>query len=99
MSGRIPGGFTAAASPHWFWPPLRGPARDRFSDIPPNADVRINELAPPGRILSGFAPELFGSPLDEEDVLEARVLVKEGLSYYEWAVRPHRCDVSGNGRG
>jgi hypothetical protein len=61
--------------------------------------VRINELAPPGRILSGFAPELFGSPLDEEDVLEARVLVKEGLSYYEWAVRPHRCDVSGNGRG
>lgn len=35
----------------------------RFIDVGFNADIRIEELGPPDRLISGFAPELFGSPL------------------------------------
>jgi hypothetical protein len=48
------------------------------------ADVRITDLNKPENIISGFAPELFGRPLDDEDVLEQRVLDKQGVPYYEW---------------
>ena len=33
---------------------------------------------------SGFAPELFGRPLDDGDVFEQRVVDKQGIPYYEW---------------
>jgi hypothetical protein len=36
----------------------------RFADIGFNADIRIEEIGPPDRIIAGFAPELFGTPLD-----------------------------------
>lgn len=36
----------------------------RFADVGFNADVRIEELGGPDRIISGFAPELFGTPLN-----------------------------------
>uniref|UniRef100_A0A383VDK8 PsbP C-terminal domain-containing protein n=1 Tax=Tetradesmus obliquus TaxID=3088 RepID=A0A383VDK8_TETOB len=61
----------------------------RFADVGYNADVRITDLNKPENIISGFAPELFGRPLDDEDVLEQRVLEKEGVPYYEWQVKPH----------
>eukprot|EP00879_Flechtneria_rotunda_P002441 GHRR01002638.1.p1 GENE.GHRR01002638.1~~GHRR01002638.1.p1 ORF type:complete len:307 (+),score=44.49 GHRR01002638.1:87-923(+) len=61
----------------------------RFADIGFNADVRIDQLNNPGAIISGFAPELFGRPLDDEDVLEEKVTDKNGVKYYEWMVRPH----------
>jgi hypothetical protein len=48
--------------------------------------VRITDLNKPENIISGFAPELFGRPLDDEDVLEQRVLEKQGVPYYEWCV-------------
>ena len=31
----------------------------RFQDV----DIRIEELGPPEKLIGGFAPELFGSPL------------------------------------
>jgi hypothetical protein len=52
--------------------------------------VRIEDLGPPDRIIAGFAPELYGRPLDEGDVLEQAVVTRGGLSYYQWAVKPHR---------
>jgi len=38
---------------------------------------------------AGFAPELFGKPLEEGQVLETDVLDKQGLQYYQWFVKPH----------
>ena len=35
----------------------------RFQDVGFNADIRIEELGPPEKLIGGFAPELFGSPL------------------------------------
>ena len=35
----------------------------RFKDIEFNANVKIEEIAPPERIISGFALEIFGTPL------------------------------------
>jgi hypothetical protein len=37
----------------------------------------------------GFAPELFGRPLDDDDVLKQVVTQKQGVTYYEWELRPH----------
>lgn len=62
----------------------------RFADIGFNADVRIEELGPPDRIIAGFAPELYGAPLNDDDVMEQAVVDKGGLRYYQWLVRPHR---------
>lgn len=63
----------------------------RFQDIPFNADVRIEDLGDPDRIIAGFAPELYGTPLNDGDVLEQTVVKKNsGLSYYQWMVKPHR---------
>jgi hypothetical protein len=56
----------------------------RFTDVGFNADVRIEQLGPPERIIAGFAPELFGKPLDEDGVLETQVVKKDGISYYMW---------------
>eukprot|EP00882_Tetradesmus_deserticola_P002227 GHRQ01002379.1.p1 GENE.GHRQ01002379.1~~GHRQ01002379.1.p1 ORF type:complete len:279 (+),score=108.63 GHRQ01002379.1:232-1068(+) len=61
----------------------------RFADVGYNADVRITDLNKPENIISGFAPELFGRPLNDEDVLEQRVLQKQDVPYYEWQVKPH----------
>ena len=35
----------------------------RFLDVGFNSDVRIQELGSPEKLISGFGPELFGSPL------------------------------------
>lgn len=50
--------------------------------LPP--DVRIEQINKPENIISGFGPELFGHPLDDEDVKEQRVTEKNGVTYYEW---------------
>ncbi|GMH33335.1 hypothetical protein BSKO_01169 [Bryopsis sp. KO-2023] len=62
----------------------------RFMDIGFNADIRIEEIGPPTNLIEGFAPELFGRPLEEDDVLDTKVAKHEGLTYYMWDVRPHR---------
>lgn len=48
------------------------------------ADVRIEQLNKPEAIIAGFAPELFGRPLDDEDVLNQVVRQKDGVTFYEW---------------
>ncbi|GAB4820194.1 hypothetical protein N2152v2_007240 [Parachlorella kessleri] len=61
----------------------------RFRDVGYNADVRIDELVPPERLIEGFAPELYGKPITEEDVLDTRVEKYDGVPYYLWELRPH----------
>lgn len=56
----------------------------RLSSLCCHADVRIEQLNKPENIIAGFAPELFGRPLDEEDVLSQDVLQKDGITYYSW---------------
>jgi len=63
----------------------------------PPLDVRIEELGPPDRIIAGFAPELYGAPLNDDDVMEQAVVDKGGLRYYQWLVRPHRWVRLGGG--
>ena len=60
----------------------------RFVDVGFNADVRIDTLGPPDRIIAGFAPELFGAPLEAGDVEETEVVKKGNLTYYRWLVKP-----------
>ncbi|KAI8468924.1 MAG: hypothetical protein J3K34DRAFT_425619 [Monoraphidium minutum] len=62
----------------------------RFAEIGRNADIRIEELGPPDRIIAGFAPELYGAPLNEDDVLEQGVVEEGGLKYYRWMLKPHK---------
>ncbi len=52
--------------------------------------VTIEDLGTPDKIIRGFAPELFGRPVDEEEVLETSVTKKGALTYYEWYVKPFR---------
>lgn len=53
----------------------------RFMDVGFNADVHIEELGPPDKLISGFAPELFGSPL----TVSCRQLSMHGASLGEAA--------------
>ena len=61
----------------------------RFKDVGVNADVRIDFLGTPDQIIAGFAPEIFGGPLDEGDVLATETATKNGVLYYFWEVKPH----------
>ena len=41
--------------------------------------------------LAGFAPELYGRPLQtDDDVLDAKVVTKDGLIYYIYELKQHR---------
>ena len=48
----------------------------RFKDIDFNANVKIEDIAPPDRIISGFALEIFGAPLAVCISLEAKQAVR-----------------------
>jgi len=61
----------------------------RFADVGYNANIRIDELGEPERIISGFAPELFGSPLVDGDILSVETVLKNGVPYYNYEVKPH----------
>ncbi|GIL74915.1 hypothetical protein Vretifemale_4777 [Volvox reticuliferus] len=62
----------------------------RFMDVGFNAKVNLQSVGPPQRVIEGFAPELFGRPLDEGDVLATEVATREdGGLYYLWEVKPH----------
>ncbi|KAK9865796.1 hypothetical protein WJX84_001616 [Apatococcus fuscideae] len=61
----------------------------RFVDIDDNADVRIQDLGPPEKIISGFNPEIYGGPLNEDDVLSQETEEVNGITYYRWELRPH----------
>lgn len=61
----------------------------RFMDVGYNASIDIEKIGPPDKIIAGFAPELYGKPLMEDDVLETDVVEDGGLTYYQWEVKPH----------
>jgi len=60
----------------------------RFKDIGFNARVTIDQLAQPQQIVEGFAPEVMGNPIEEEDVASTIVEERDGLLYYQFEVRP-----------
>jgi hypothetical protein len=66
----------------------------RFKDIGFNANVRLQELVTPEQLISGFAPELIGQPLQEGDVLSSVQVEKtaggEKLMYYQYELRTQR---------
>jgi hypothetical protein len=56
----------------------------RFMEVGYNANVVIADIGLPDKIINGFAPELFGRPLEEGDVLSTTVVDHDGLQYYQW---------------
>ena len=67
----------------------------RFKDVGFNANVRLQELVTPEQLISGFAPELIGQPLQEGDVLSSEKVEKvsgagEKLMYYQYELRTQR---------
>lgn len=61
----------------------------RFMDVGYNARIDIQQIGPPDKIIAGFAPELYGKPLMDDDVLDTSVVEDGGLTYYQWQVKPH----------
>ena len=63
----------------------------RFMDVGYNASVSIQDIGPPDKIIAGFAPELYGKPLMEDDVIDSEVVTPDRslLTYYRWQVKPH----------
>ncbi|KAL4448957.1 hypothetical protein ABPG77_007674 [Micractinium sp. CCAP 211/92] len=62
----------------------------RFRDIPFNSSLDIQALGTPDQLIAGFAPELYGGPLQEDDVLDMQVVTKGGLPYYVYELTRHR---------
>eukprot|EP01025_Chloroclados_australasicus_P044348 TRINITY_DN4806_c0_g1_i1.p1 TRINITY_DN4806_c0_g1~~TRINITY_DN4806_c0_g1_i1.p1 ORF type:complete len:268 (-),score=7.47 TRINITY_DN4806_c0_g1_i1:361-1164(-) len=62
----------------------------RFRDVGYNADVNMEFLGDPDKIIAGFTPELYGSPLTDDQVLETNVFKKDDQTYYQWYLIPHR---------
>ncbi|GAX72755.1 hypothetical protein CEUSTIGMA_g211.t1 [Chlamydomonas eustigma] len=61
----------------------------RFVDIGFNANIKIEDIGTPSKIIKGFGPELFGKPVEDEDVLSTEVTTYDGMTYYNWHVKPH----------
>lgn len=66
----------------------------RFKDIDFNANVKIEDIAPPERIISGFALEIFGSPLavskESHECIRPKLAsncITPGLPYRRLALR------------
>lgn len=50
--------------------------------------MRIEDIGPPSLLLNGFAPEILGGPVDEDDVV-TDTMTKNGLTYYMWETKSH----------
>jgi hypothetical protein len=59
-----------------------------------NANVNMEFLGSPDKIIAGFAPELFGVPLVDGDVLDTSVYKQGENTYYQWSLKPHRTVVA-----
>jgi len=46
--------------------------------------VTLEDLGSPERLISGFAPEVIGSPLPDDGVTSTEVVQKDGRTYYQW---------------
>eukprot|EP00798_Chlamydomonas_sp_ICE-L_P013930 gene13930-19860_t len=63
----------------------------RFFDVGFNVNVNIKDLGTPETIIRGFAPELYGGPLDEDDIMEMDSRVSDsGLEYYFYKLNKGR---------
>eukprot|EP00210_Caulerpa_lentillifera_P000630 g609.t1 len=62
----------------------------RFVDVGFNADVRLTDIGSPDKIIEGFAPELYGAPLEDGDILDTQVTIKDDIPYYSWELVGHR---------
>ena len=58
--------------------------------------IKLQEIGPPEKIVAGFAPELFGAPLQEGDTLETDVDKKGELTYYTYVLKPPAGGPGGN---
>ena len=66
----------------------------RFIDVGFNADVRIEEIGPPEKLISGFAPELFGSPLSVREETAHAVCRISSRLLFDYLVRSQwRCPI------
>lgn len=65
----------------------------RFIDAGYNADVRIEDVGEPQKLIEGFAPEILGRPVEEEDVIDqfnATAATPTGdVTTYNWEIKPH----------
>ena len=61
----------------------------RFMNVGFNADVRIEDIGPPEKVLNGFAPEILGGPVEDDDVLVQTTFTKQPLTYYVWETKKH----------
>jgi hypothetical protein len=61
----------------------------RFVDVGFNANIRIQDIGEPMKLIQGFGPELYGKPIDDEDILDAKMEERGGLTYYTFETRPH----------
>lgn len=59
--------------------------RPRLAATEPSAtDLLPSSSCPPRHRPAGFAPEITGSPISEEDVIRAATETKDGIPYYQW---------------
>jgi len=56
----------------------------RFLDVGYNADIQIKDIGNSDKLIEGFAPELFGAPLEDGDVLSSDTFSKKNITYYTW---------------
>lgn len=61
----------------------------RFIDVGFNASVKIEDIGPPMKLIQGFGPELFGKPIDDEDIIKTETDSINGLTYYYFETKPH----------
>lgn len=61
----------------------------RFMNVGFNADVRIEDIGSPEKVLNGFAPEILGGPVDEDDIVNQETYSKGPLQYYIWETKGH----------
>ena len=54
----------------------------------------MEDLVAPDALISGFAPELIGKPLEEGDLLSMEKVKKGDLTYYEYELKPRHLLVS-----
>jgi hypothetical protein len=60
----------------------------RFADIGFNANVKLQQLVTADQLISGFAPELIGLPLQDGDVVSQEEVTKGDLVYYQYELKP-----------
>ena len=59
----------------------------RFLDVGFNADLRIEDIGGPEKLIDGFAPELFGHPVDPANIPRMETVQgDDGLTYYLYEV-------------